>query len=91
MRHPVAPIRPQFEVTLTGNETHHGAAEMHVIEPINLHVFEPISTSLRQLYGLNVDRIWFAIAVLLSLFAAAQLTEWLMLWHVPSFEPMTRL
>lgn len=64
---------------------------MHVLEPIQSHVFDPLLTGFRQVYGLHVDRIWFAIAVLVSLFAAAQLTEFLMLWQLPPMDASTRL
>lgn len=56
-----------------------------------MHISDPLYLSLRQIYSLGNDRFWFAVAVLASLLAAGELSEWLLKAFVPATDTLTRL
>lgn len=48
-----------------------------------MHLVQPAARGLRQLYALSSDRLWFTLAVLVSLFIATELAEFLMARQMP--------
>jgi len=48
-----------------------------------MHYVLPAARGLRQLYALSSDRLWFTVAVLVSLLVATELAEVLMANQMP--------
>lgn len=56
-----------------------------------MQLIPQMNASLRQLYALGNDRLWFALAVLVSLLVAGELISRLLLAMAPTVEYLTRL
>lgn len=56
-----------------------------------MHLVVPAVHSVRTLYALNSDRVWFALAVIAGLIVAAELAQWASVLMEPAFAPSVRL